>query len=95
MRQSRMFSPAIGDVILRASIDGAFRVIDAIRQTRVAGPFPLQTALTYAHAHGATHIFQQTVDTRGRIFGDPVQLKICIKGQPENLTRAYSPDTLL
>ena len=74
MQQSRMFSPTIGDVILRASIDGAFHVIDAIQQTRVAGPFPLQTALAYAHEHRAPHIFPQAVDMRGRITGDPVDL---------------------
>ena len=74
-----MFSPATGDVILRASLDGTFRVIDAIQQTRLAGPFPLRTALAYAHARGAPHIFQQAVDTRGRIFGEPVRVKTCLK----------------
>ena len=69
-----MFTAAPGDVILRASIDGAFHVMDATSLARVAGPFPLRAALTYAHEHGAPHIFQQAVDTRGRVMGDPLRL---------------------
>jgi len=70
----RMFSPAIGDVILRGSIDGAFTVLEARKGVRVAGPLPLHEALTYARAHGARNIFQQVVDERGRITGDPSRL---------------------
>ena len=64
-----MFSAAPGDVILRASIDGAFTVIDATSLVRVTGPLPLKTALAYARDHGAPHIFQQSVDKRGRLMG--------------------------
>jgi hypothetical protein len=69
-----MFSPTIGDVILRGSIDGAFTVLDAIKRDRVAGPLPLQEAVAYARQHGAPNIFQQSVDGRGRILGDPSRL---------------------
>ena len=67
----RMFVAAPGDVILQASIDGAFMVIDATSLVRVPGPLPLQTALAYARDHGAPYIFQQALDTRGRLIGDP------------------------
>ena len=70
----RMFTPTTGDVILRASMDGAFTVVDATSLARVAGPFPLQTALKFATDHGAPHIFQQVVDKRGRLLGDPLLL---------------------
>ena len=69
-----MFAPTIGDVILRASIDGSFLVVNAINAQRVAGPFSLQEALAFARDHGAGDIFQQGVDERGRITGDPARL---------------------
>ena len=68
-----MFTAAPGDVILRASIDGAFHVLDASSLAPVAGPLPLVAALAYAHHRGAPHIFQQAVDKRGRLMGDPVR----------------------
>jgi hypothetical protein len=68
-----MFTAVPGDVILRASIDGAFHVLDATSLARVAGPLPLQVALAYAQQHGAAHVFQQAVDKRGRVMGDPVR----------------------
>jgi hypothetical protein len=70
-----MFIATQGDVILRASIDGAFHVVDAATLSRVSGPLPLQAALAYAHQHGAPHIFQQAVDLRGRLMGDPVRFE--------------------
>ena len=68
-----MFSPAPGDVLLRGLIDGRFTVVDAIQKDRVAGPIPLQAALAYAYEHGATSIFQQPIDGRGRIMGKPLR----------------------
>jgi hypothetical protein len=68
-----MFTAAPGDVILRASVDGAFHVIDATSLARLAGPFPLRAALAYAHERRAPHIFQQAVDKRGRLMGDPAR----------------------
>lgn len=69
-----MFTAAPGDVILRESIDGAYHVLDAIQFTRVSGPLPLQAALVYAREHGASDIYQQLVDHRGRLIGDPIRL---------------------
>lgn len=68
-----MFTAVPGDVILRASIDGSFHVLDAISFARVTGPLPLAAALAYAYALGAPHIFQQAVDRRGRPMGDPAR----------------------
>jgi hypothetical protein len=69
-----MFSPTTGDVILRGSIDGSFRVLDAIRKDRVAGPLQLKDAVAFVRRCGARHIFQQVVDERGRPMGDPWRL---------------------
>ena len=71
-----MFTAAPGDVILRASIDGNFHVLDASSMARVAGPLPLVAALAYAHDHGAPRIFQQAADGRGRSMGDPARLGV-------------------
>jgi hypothetical protein len=68
-----MFTAAPGDVILRASIDGAFTVLDATSLTLVAGPLSLHAALAYARRHRAPHLFQQAVDKRGRLMGDPAR----------------------
>ena len=67
-------TPSIGDVILRESIDGRFLVLDAIKRTRLAGPFHLLGALAFAREHHAPHIFQQAVDNRGRLLGAPARL---------------------
>ena len=69
-----MFTAAPGDVILRASIDGAFHVVDATSLVRVTGPLPLQAALSYAHDLGAPRIFHQAIDKRGRLLGDLARL---------------------
>ena len=69
-----MFTASPGDVILRASIDGNFHVLDATSLARRAGPLSLASALAYAHDHNAPHIFQQAVDERGRLMGDPARL---------------------
>jgi hypothetical protein len=68
-----MFTAANGDVILRATIDGGFHVLDATSLARRAGPLPLAAALAYAYDHGAPHIFQQAVDRRGCPMGDPAR----------------------
>ena len=70
-----MFITSPGDVILRASIGGTFQVLDASSLARVAGPFSLQAALSYAQQRGSPHIFQQAVDQRGRLMGDPTRLQ--------------------
>jgi hypothetical protein len=44
-RSRGMFSPTTGDVIRRGSIDSSFRVLDAIRKGRVAGPLQLKEAV--------------------------------------------------
>ena len=69
-----MFTPKFGDVILRATIAGGFFVMDALNKHCVAGPLSLREAVAYAQAHGAPNIFQQPVDERGRIMGDPLRL---------------------
>ena len=70
----RVFTPLVGDVVLRGSIDGRFTVLDALTLGRIAGPFTLQTALTDARRYGARAIFQQRVDERGRNLADPARL---------------------
>ena len=70
-----MFSPARGDVVLRGLIGGAFVVMDAMTNHRVAGPLPLQEAADFARQLGALNIFQQPVDGRGRLLSDPLRLQ--------------------
>ena len=71
----RMFSPQRRDVILQGSIDGVFSVVDALAKHRIAGPLSLQKALAFARQYGAPSIFQQSVDGRGRLLGDPSRLE--------------------
>ena len=69
-----MLTPPLRDVILRGSIDGAFHVLDAANRALVTGPLPFVEALAFARESGAQHIYQQPVDERGRILGDPSRL---------------------
>jgi hypothetical protein len=83
-----MFTTVAGDVILRATIDGAFRVVDATNLACLAGPLPLRAALAYAHDRGAPRIFHQGVDKRGRLMGDPALFGTCERTLPPPATRS-------
>ena len=77
-----VFSPVAGDVVLRGLMDGRFMVMEAIAQTRIAGPLSLVDALAVARRRGARNIFQQPVDGRGRNLAEPVHFAM---GQPADL----------
>jgi hypothetical protein len=59
------------DVILRASVDGMFHVLDAATTKPLSGLLTPPAALAFAEQLGATHIYQQPVDERGRVLSEP------------------------
>ena len=67
--------PEAGDVILRATASSGFEVIDAITHRIVAGPLATaHAAIAAAMQYGARGIWQQSIDNRGRVLGDPYKL---------------------
>ena len=71
-----MPAPRLGDVILRQGLDGSVVVVDAITDKHIAGPVHLSRGVQLAKAHGATSIWQQHVDGRGRPLGDLLQIQL-------------------
>ena len=68
----RAMGAASGDVILLATLDGAFDVLDAATRARLStARLSLSQALAFAKQHGARHIYQQPADRRGRVMCEP------------------------
>jgi len=68
---------ADGDLVIRGTTTNGFEVIEAITSRRVAGPFErFTTAVAAARARQPHTIWQQSVDHRGRLLGEPFQLRL-------------------
>ena len=66
-----MRTPEAGDVVLRGSTNHGYQIVDAISHRLLGGPVASVTAaLELAAQHGATTVWQQSVDNRGRPLGD-------------------------
>jgi hypothetical protein len=62
-------------VLLRGDTEHGFQLLDAMSHERLAGPnVSLQGALEAARQHGASAIWQEPVDNRGRPLGEPFRL---------------------
>jgi hypothetical protein len=66
-------TPQPGSVVLRGR-DGYFELIDAESQAHIAGPVQWSRAVQLAKAHGATTVWQQNLDERGRPLGAPFKI---------------------
>jgi hypothetical protein len=64
-----------GDVVLRASVNGQFQVMDATTTQRLSGWLTFLDALAFAARHGATTIYEQPIDASGRILSEPRRLR--------------------
>lgn len=73
-RQPAVSHPQLGDVVLRGSFSAGFEIVDAITDRHIAGPMQLSRAIQVAKAHGASGLWQQSVDDRGRPLGPPTRL---------------------
>ena len=68
--------PQAGDILIRSLTgDHRFTLLDVVTERTIAGPFEgFRSAVTYARALNARAIWQQSVDDRGRVLGDPFRL---------------------
>ena len=71
-----MSEPRPGDLILRGSLSEGFLLLDATSRDCLAGPLLLMEALTAAKARGASVVWQEIVDERGRPVGPPARLAV-------------------
>ena len=63
------------DLVLRGSPSQGFHLHDRVTGTLVAGPFfTFDEMLDAAHAAGATELWRQSTDDRGRPLGDLFKL---------------------
>jgi hypothetical protein len=64
-----------GDLRIRGTTESGFLLLEALTLKPVAGPFEyFSTAVAAARARQPRAIWQQSVDNRGRLLGDPLRL---------------------
>ena len=64
-----------GDLLIRGTGESGFLLLEAVTLKPLAGPFEyLGTAVAAARARRPRVIWQQSVDNRGRLLGDPLRL---------------------
>ena len=68
--------PQAGDILIRSLTgDHRFTVLDVLTERTIAGPFEgFHSAVAYARSLNPRAIWQQSVDDRGRVLGDPFRL---------------------
>ncbi len=67
--------PRMGDVLLRGDGHLGFELVTAVTHEPIETEIPsLEAVVEVARSHGATTIWQQSFDNRGRALGDPVRL---------------------
>ena len=71
-----MPGPQTGDVLIRLLTgDNQFTVLDVMSGRSIAGPFDgFGSAVAHARTLTPRAIWQQSVDDRGRVLGDPIRL---------------------
>jgi hypothetical protein len=78
--------PAAGDIVIRGTTQDRFELVQAVTGRYIAGPFEyFPVAVAAARARGPHAIWQQSVDHRGRLLGDPFRLPL---GSPEGITQS-------
>jgi hypothetical protein len=72
-----MTVPLSGDVLIRSVTPNRFELVDLVTHELVDGPFDdYRTALAAARLRNARGIWQQNVDERGRLLGEPFKLPL-------------------
>ena len=67
-----MVTMQAGDIVIRGITESGFLLFEASSLTPVAGPFQyFRTAVAAARVRRPHAIWQQSVDHRGRLLGDP------------------------
>ena len=72
-----MVTMQAGDIVIRGITESGFVLLEAESLTPIAGPFEFfQTAVAAARVRQPHAIWQQSVDNRGRLLGDPFPLPL-------------------
>lgn len=70
-----MAGPKAGDVLLRGSLEEGFQLTEAVTGRVLRDDFlPLPEALRAAGWQHGVEVWQQNVDNRGRVLGEPFRL---------------------
>ena len=69
-------TPCAGDLILRWLGAGMFEVVEAATARPLSGPVSLSRAVELAKSSGATVVWQQNLDERGRPLGPPYRIPL-------------------
>jgi hypothetical protein len=71
-----MFDPRPGDVLLRGSLESGFIVQDALSRKPFGTVGSFADAIQLAQERGASCIWQQHLDDRGRSIGPPFRISL-------------------
>ena len=75
-----MAGSTLGDVLLRRSFDVGYTLVDLSTGEPISEVFTeLHVALTAALNCGASAIWQENLDNRGRTLGPPILIKPALK----------------
>ena len=68
--------PHAGDILIRSlTRDHQFTLLDIVMERTIAGPFEgFQSAVAHARSLAVRAVWQQSVNARGRVLGDPFRL---------------------
>jgi hypothetical protein len=70
-----MRSPAVNDLILRGNPTLGYELVDAVSCQPIGERVPtVGAALAVAHERGASRVWQQNLDNRGRPLGDLIPI---------------------
>lgn len=70
------FAMVVPDVVIRNTANQEFEVVDAVTYQHIAGPFAsFAVAMTVARYYTTGNVFQQVLDHRGRVMGNPLLVK--------------------
>jgi hypothetical protein len=70
-------APRGGDIVIRGTSESGFQLVDAVTGKYIAGPFQyFPVAIAAARARRPDTIWQQSVDHRGRLLGEPLPLPL-------------------
>ena len=65
------------DVVIRNTMNEDFEIVDAQSFEHLAGPYhSFAVAIAAARSHTIGRVFQQVLDNRGRVMGDPLPIQV-------------------
>ena len=83
------------DVVIRNTINEDFDLLDAQSHQHLAGPYhSFAAAVAVARSYTTGKVFQQILDNRGRVMGDPLLIHFASGRRPKNFLQGDGSDAV-